>query len=543
MKKNILILILFSFTYIANSQYNAKSKFIYKHLDDSTKHAPSDWFNLDIEQDAIVGVSTEKAYRELLKNKKSKPVIVAIIDSGVDIDHEDLKDKLWVNPKEIAGNGIDDDKNGYIDDIHGWNFIGGADGKMVTHDNLELTRIYVKYKNKFEGKSESDFKGKELNEFKLYKKVEENYNNKIKEAKQMVAMLGSFMSGYIKADSIIKSVLKKDEYTSKEVEELSSDSEKIKAAKATFGLMKMMGITPEDLKEGYEHYENELKYNLNLDFEPRSIVGDNYENKKERKYGNNKVKGSGPVHGTHVAGIVAANRNNNIGMKGIADNVKIMVLRTVPDGDERDKDVANSIYYAVKNGAKIINMSFGKDYSPYKKYVDKAVKYAEKKGVLLVHAAGNDGRNTDETMNFPHPQYEKNGKWASNWIEVGASSWKNNVNLAADFSNYGKKTVSLFAPGVEIYSTIPNNKYKKLQGTSMASPVVTGVAALVLSYYPHLKAKDLKKILIDSSVKYKNLEVTVPGKPEKTKKFGELSQTGGIVNAYNALKMAENYKK
>ncbi len=532
-----------SFAFLANAQYSLNSSFEYKQDDDSTKHAPLDWFNLDYEQDNVVGVSTERAYVELLKNKKSKPVIVAIIDSGVDVDHEDLKDKIWVNKKEIAGNGIDDDHNGYVDDIHGWNFIGGADGKMVIHDNMELTRIYALNKDKYEGKTESDFKGKELAAFKKFKSIESKYNQKLGEAEKMNGILSSFMKGYTKADSILKSVLNKEEYTQEDINNLKSEDENIKAAKSTFAFMKMMGVSPDDIKEGAKHYKNQLEYGLNLDLNSRELVGDNYQNKKERKYGNNKAHGVNPVHGTHVAGIVGANRNNDIGMKGVADNVQLMVIRTVPDGDERDKDVANSIYYAVKNGAKIINMSFGKSYSPYKKYVDKAVRYAERKGVLLVHAAGNDGANIEEEDNFPNAQYQKNGKWASNWIEVGASKWNKDGELAADFSNYGQTRVDLFAPGVEIYSTVPGSKYKSLQGTSMASPVVAGVAALVLSYYPDLKAKDLKKILVESAVPYKNLEVRVPGTKDDTKKFGTLSRTGAVVNAYQALKMAENYKK
>ncbi len=541
MKKHIFTLLLLSVFVLSNAQY---SSFKYsKAADDSTKQAPNDWYHLDFKQDAITGVSVDKAYEELLKNKKSTPIIVAIIDSGVDIDHEDLKDKIWTNPKEIAGNGVDDDKNGYVDDIHGWNFIGGADGKMVDKDNAELTREYAKYKKLYDGKSATKLKGKKLKAFKYYEKLKKAYEKELADAKQMNQMLASLMKGYNKADSIIKVALGKEDYTMDDVKNLKDDDENVKSAKATFMLLSMMGIEEDDLKEGYKHYKNKVEYGLNPDFNSRKIVGDNYANKKERKYGNNKVKGVGAVHGTHVAGIVGANRNNDIGMKGIADNVKLMVIRTVPDGDERDKDVANSIYYAVNNGAKVVNMSFGKSYSPYKKYVDKAVKYAEKKGVLLVHAAGNEGKNVDKADNFPSAQYSKNGKWAKNWIEVGASSWKKNKDLAADFSNYGSKTVSLFAPGVQIYSTVPDNKYKKLQGTSMASPVVAGVAALVWSYYPYLKAEDIKKILIDSSVKYKNEQVTIPGTKEKTERFGKLSQSGGIVNAYNALKMAENYKQ
>ncbi len=541
-KKLFAVVVLLSVFVFAHAQYSVRDN-TFVQLQDTLTKAPTDWFNLDYQTDKVRGVSTEKAYAELLGNKKSTTVIVAIIDSGIDIEHEDLKDKIWVNTKEIAGNGVDDDKNGYIDDINGWNFIGNAKGEMINHDNLELTRQYVKYKKKFEGKSATDFKGKEREEFDFYQEIKKDYEKELQEAKTMNSMLVPFLAAYNKADSTIKAVLNKDEYTTEEVNAIESEDKDIVAAKQVFGMLAINNATGQDLEDAVEHFKEQLDYNLNTEFDPRALVGDDYENIKEKFYGNNLVEGPDAMHGTHVAGIIGANRNNEIGMKGIANDVKIMVLRTVPNGDERDKDVANSIYYAVDNGARIINMSFGKDYSPYKEYVDKAVKYAEKKGVLIVHAAGNDGRDTDARRNYPHPQYKKSGKWASNWIEVGASSWEDKDEFAAEFSNYGEKTVSVFAPGVAIYSTVPDNKYKNLQGTSMAAPVVTGIAALVLSYYPKLKAQGLKKIILESSTKYPDVEVNIPGTRDKTKKFSKLCQTAGIVNAYNALKMAEGYKK
>ncbi len=541
MKKNILTLVLLVAYLFANAQYSNSN---YLHKDgDSLKHASNDWYHLDYKNDNIVGVSANRAYEELLKGKQSTPIIVAIIDSGVDVDHEDLKDNIWVNTKEIADNGRDDDKNGYVDDIHGWNFIGGADGKMIDHDNLELTRQYVKYKKLYGGKKKSDFKGKKALEFEKYKKLEETFDKENQKAQQMTVMIAGILMKYSESDSILRAALKKDEYTDEELQKYSSDDMQVETAKSIILGLHNQGINGEELEDALKHYTNQLNYNLNTEFDPRNIVGDKYDNKKERKYGNNKVKGVDASHGTHVAGIVGASRNNGIGMNGIADNVKLMVVRVVPDGDERDKDVANGIYYAVKNGAKIINMSFGKDYSPYKKYVDKAVRYAERKGVLLVHAAGNDGRDTDKELNYPHPKYSKKDRWAKNWLEVGASSWAKDENLPAEFSNYGKRTVSVFAPGVEIYSTIPGNKYKKMQGTSMASPVVAGVAALVWSYYPKLTAEELKMILMTSATKYADVNVKIPGKKGEKTGFAKLSQSAGVVNAYNALKMADKFMK
>jgi len=510
---------------------------------DDQEKLPNNWFRLDPATDLYKGVSSDKAYAELLKDKKSKTVIVAVIDGGVDVEHEDLKVNIWTNSDEIAGNGVDDDKNGYIDDVHGWNFIGNTKGEMINHDNLEVTRLYAKYKKMYEGKTASDFKGKKLASFNEYLKVKENFETEVSKAKQTLANINGFVIAINKADSTMKSELKKDDYTLDEVKAFESEKEDVKRSKQLLAYIDMMKVNIEDMQEGIEHFQNKLEYHLNAEFEPRDLVGDDYENKKEKYYGNNKVKGPDASHGTHVAGIIGAVRNNDIGMDGIANDVKIMVLRTVPDGDERDKDVANSIIYAVDNGAQIINMSFGKDYSPYKKVVDKAMKYAEKKGVLLVHAAGNDGSNNDLKPNFPNASYLKKSKRCKTWIDVGASSWHEKGNFAANFSNYGKKTVDIFAPGMEIYATVPDNKYKNQQGTSMASPVVAGVAALVLSYYPELTAVQLKDILLKSVSDFGSSEVTIPGEKSKKTEFKNLSQTGGIVNAYKALKMAESLSK
>jgi len=503
---------------------------------------PQNWYHLDPTADHYKGVSVIKAYNELLKGKKSKTVIVAIIDSGIDIEHEDLKDNIWINEDEVPGNGVDDDKNGYVDDVYGWNFIGGKDGKMVNEENLEITRLYVKYKKLYGDKSEADLKGKKLKEYKKYLEYKKAFEAKVQEAQQTLQNIGSFVAMLNVADSTIKAELGKDNYTLDDLQNLQSDKQNVNQAKGMLIYAKSSGIEISDMQEAVDYYQEQLDYNLNPDFDARHIVGDDYDNKKEKYYGNNKVKGPDALHGTHVAGIIGAVRNNNIGIDGIAGDVKLMVIRCVPNGDERDKDVANSIYYAVNNGAQIINMSFGKGYSPYKKYVDKAVKYAEKKGVLLVHAAGNDASNNDEVPNFPNPRYLKNGKVCKTWIEVGASSWQDKDNFVAPFSNYGKNSVSLFAPGMKIYSTIPDNKYKNLQGTSMASPVVAGVAALVLSYYPELSAVQLKDILLKSVMNYGNEEVLKPG-TKNTVKFSELSQTGGVVNVYKALKLAEELSK
>ncbi len=496
------------------------------------------WQNLDYKQDGVRGMSTEKAYTELLKNKPSKTVIVGVIDSGVDINHEDLKEVIWVNSKEIPGNGKDDDENGFTDDINGWDFIGGADGTDVNQEQLEMTRIYKKLKEKFGDNPKKRIVKKNKKDYNLYKELGTTIREKREEAEKYLPMYSNMYKRFAEAEEILKSVLKKDEVLTQDVEQIKEElyDRQVRQAKQFWLQLTGMGATLADLKDGVQHFEEEIRYNLNLDFDPRKVVGDDLSKLQFGKYGNNEVTGPDAMHGTHVSGIIAASRNNTFGIKGVADNVKIMVIRCVPNGDERDKDVANAIRYAVDNGAQIINMSFGKAYSPEKKWVDEAVKYAESKDVLLVAAAGNDNQNLDQKPQYPSPNYLGGGT-ASNWISVGALNYEEGAEMVAGFSNYGKKAVDVFAPGVAIYSTVPGSRYEEKQGTSMAAPAVSGVAAILRSYFPSLTAAQVKMIIMDSSEKLPDTVVKIPGEDAKTK-FGELSVTGGVVNTYNAVKMA-----
>lgn len=515
-----------------------------------TVKRPDNWFNLDAAADKVNGVSSEKAYKELLKDKKSTTVIVGVIDSGVDYNHDDLKSVMWTNPGEIAGNGIDDDKNGYIDDIHGWNFIGGKDGKNVNDDNLEMTRLIRKMKPKYEGKTEADFKTKEeKNELKLYLEINEEYTKTKDKFQGGYNQLKYLNEGLGDLSIKIKNQLKVEKVQLADVEKFATDNKSDAKMKtiATNILKNSEGSDLDailvEIQGGFDQYKSYVEYGLNLDFDPRNIVGDDYSNSNERYYGNNDCNGPDSFHGTHVAGIIAAARNNGIGMDGVAADVRIMAIRCVPAGDERDKDVANSIRYAADNGAKIINMSFGKKFSWDKKVVDDAVKYAESKGVLLIHAAGNDAANIDEITHYPCKKFEGKGE-APNFMDVGALNWQADEKIVASFSNYGKKTVDLFSPGVDIYSTTPKNGYKDASGTSMASPVACGVAAVLKSYYPNLTPQQIKKILMKSSVKtYKGKKVIKPGTKDELIKFEKLSKTAGMVNLYEAIKMADKFSK
>lgn len=521
------------------------------HLDaalsptDSLK-APNDWFLMDPSDDGIIGTGAQRAH-ELLKDKQPKQtVIVAVIDSGVDIAHEDLQGKIWVNQGEIPGNGIDDDKNGYVDDVHGWNFIGGKDGSHVAEDSHELTREYVRLKAIYDGLTEEDVKKKQQKEFAYWQRIEKNFESDRSEAEMNFNFFQNMETMFIQAADIVKEHLDAEDFGAEELGQIETDDTKVKSAvgmlSQVFNNIRDSDMSVNEviseLAEAKEHFETQVKYAYNPEFNPRHIVGDDPEDYKDRDYGNNDPTGPDSSHGTHVAGIIAADRNNDLGIQGIAEHVLIMPIRAVPNGDERDKDIANAIYYAVDNGAHIVNMSFGKSYSPGKKAVDKAVKYAERKGVVLIHAAGNSSKETTPTNNYPNRYYEKKGE-ASNWLEIGASSWQANEDLPASFTNFSNTGVDLFAPGVDIYSTMPGGEYKNNSGTSMAAPTVAGVAALLLAYYPELKPDQVRQILKSTVHDERSTKVNKPGADEVVT-FGALSRTGGVVNAYRAIQMAES---
>lgn len=501
------------------------------------------WYNLDPITDKIQGVSVDKAYKEVLAGKKSKKkIVVAVIDSGVDIEHEDLQGKIWVNADEIPGNGIDDDNNGYIDDVHGWNFIGNVKGENIVVENLEYVRIYKNLNPIFkEVKSIDDLSESSKNDYNVYLKCKKKYDDEIKKYTTEKNNLSAFETRIKDAERTIKNEYGRDSISLDDIKNVKITGQYTVNAKNYLLYIYSHGFSKDDLVEMKEENDLFLEKHLNIEYNPRNIISDNVEDINDNKYGNNDVKCVRSDHGTCVSGIIAANRNNNIGINGIAENVEIMAIRTVPKGDERDKDVALSIRYAVDNGANIINMSFGKDFAPQKQFVDEAIKYAEERNVLLVHAAGNDAVNIDIDDRYPSNRLNDTIK-AKSWITVGASSKDLGKNFCGVFTNYGQYNVDLFAPGVKLLSLYPENKYLIANGTSFSCPVVSGVAALVWSYYPELTAIELKDILLKSSIKYPKLKVYYPNftSPKKKKtKFNSLSNTGGLVNAVEALKLAE----
>ncbi|MEO7044959.1 MAG: S8 family serine peptidase, partial [Ferruginibacter sp.] len=514
------------------------------------------WQLLDYEQDSVYGTSVNRAYKELLKGKKSQPVIVAVIDEGVDITQEDLQGHIWTNKKEIAGNGIDDDKNGYTDDVNGWNFLGGADGKMMYAVSSDADREYARLLPQFSNVKDSaeEIKNKDYQYFLLVKK-----RHKEDSAARMEPInpaLIQFLQKLSIADSTMKQLTKKQNVY---LEDLNSFEPKDSVSKSTKQyILNFYAMVPRQFKllsfdslindrmEYIQERKNEHDQYAKLGNDPnelrKEIVGDDPLDINDTHYGNNIVGDKYAEHGTHCSGIIAAIRNNGIGMDGITDNVLIMSVRaggTFGVGDESDKDIALAIRYAADNGAKIISMSFGKIFSPQKQWVDDAVKYAEKKGVLLIHAAGNDYTDIDTISFYPTPYFLNASGKANNMITVGAMSSDTGFTLTAPFSNYGQKEVDVFAPGVEIYSSVPGNKYKSYSGTSMAAPVVAGVAALIWEYYPMLNAAQVKDIILRSVTSLRGKMVNKPGTHGKVKvDFATLCVSGGVVNAYKALQLA-----
>lgn len=491
---------------------------------DLTTSEKNNWGHLDLVADTIPGMSVDKAYAEIIKNRKGTKTIVAVLDSGIDLNHEDLDGVLWTNTKEKAGNNIDDDGNGYIDDIHGYNFLGESYNEQLEY--VRMLRLNI---------------GDAATLSKAKTKLDAKYNEALQGKQQYEQILQAVKN----ADAGVKEYLKKDTYTKEDLAGIKTTDEAMQRNIAVLNQMfSIQDSIPEVLKElneGVKYYTEQLNYNLNKDFNGRLPVGDDAYDISDVNYGNGNPKNrvDDESHGTHVAGIIAAERNNGKGVNGVANNVAIMSIRAVPNGDEYDKDIARGIRYAVDNGARVINGSFGKSFSPKSEWVYEAIKYAAEKNVLFVHAAGNDGANLDDPTNgnYPNDQVNNGPEIADNVITVGALNPKYGSELVASYSNYGKVNVDVFAPGTDIYSTFPNNEYEYSPGTSMAAPAVAGVAALVMSQYPSLTAAQVKNILLQSGLPIK-AKVILGGDNAKSASLDQISTSGKIVNAYNALVLA-----
>lgn len=493
-------------------------------IDDLTESEKKNWGHLDLVADTIPGMSVDKAYKEIIKNKKGTKIIVAVLDSGMDLTHEDLDGVLWTNTDEKAGNNKDDDDNGYIDDVHGYNFLGESYNEQLEY--VRMLRLNI---------------GDQTTLNMAKAKLDVEYNKALQNKQQYEQILQAVKN----ADANVKAYLKKDTYSKEDLATIKATDEAMQRDIAVlsqmFTIKDTIAEVLDELGDGITYFTEQLNYNLNKDFNGREIVGDNPYDITDTNYGNGNPKNrvDDESHGTHVAGIIAAERNNGKGVNGVANNVAIMSIRAVPNGDEYDKDIARGIRYAVDNGARIINGSFGKSFSPNAQWVYDAIKYAADKNVLFVHAAGNDGANLDDPSNpnYPNDQINNGPEIADNVITVGALDPKYGSELVASYSNYGNINVDIFAPGTDIYSTYPNNEYEYSPGTSMAAPAVAGVAALLMSQYPKLTASQVKKIILESGLPIK-AKVILGGDNSKSASLEQISTSGKIANAYNALILA-----
>jgi cell wall-associated protease len=499
------------------------------------------WSSKDLQNDTIPGMGVDRTYQEIIKDKVGTTVIVAVIDSGIDIEHEDLKNVMWVNPKEIAGNNIDDDKNGYVDDIHGWNFLGD-----IVKENMEYVRIVRKLKPKYDGKTQASVSAVDSAEFALYQKANQEFSKEIEQTTASASRYASMLGRLKPAHAAISEKLGKEDYSKEDLSGIEDpEGEQIDQIAMLTQMLNFSDDIPsfiERIQGGVSYFEGRLNSHFDTTTDFRSAIGDDPYDNTDPYYGNNDVDGPDPKkkdakHGTHVAGIIAAQRDNGVGMNGVAQNVQIMAVRAVPDGDEYDKDIANAIRYAVDNGAKVINTSFGKYYSTRPQWVWDALAYASDNDVLIVNAAGNEGTDLDTIQVYPNDQVGVGAEVSDTFLTVGALNYKYGSDLLATFSNYGKVNVDVFSPGVKIWATTPLDTYEYLQGTSMASPNVAGVAAMIRSYYPKLSAKQVKQILMDSGLSVK-MDVVLGGDPENKDSFENISTSGKMVNMYNAFIMA-----
>lgn len=492
--------------------------------------APEDWQRLSADKDGVFGVGSERAMSELLQGQTpARRILVAVIDGGIDTAHTMLKANIWRNSREVL-DGKDDDGDGLIDDIMGWNYVGGSNLRSVNNETFEVTRLYAACQGKAAGA------GTPKPDATRCTVLGNDYDKKRQEVASQLGQINDLIETTNAVSDVLKRSLGTTTLTHDRVSALQPNSQQVAQARSIWLQIEAAGLMGAAAEDAKAETEAQLRVGLDLENNARIIVGDDVGNLSQRVYGNRDVMGPDAKHGTHVAGIIGAIRDGGK-MEGIAASVQIMAVRAVPNGDERDKDIANAIRYAVDHGAQIINMSFGKPYSPGKSAVDAAARYAESKGVLMIHAAGNDGENIDVTPSFPSAVLEDQSRIAT-WIEVGASSWKGLDELSASFSNYGKTRVDIFAPGVDILSTVPGGGTARLSGTSMAAPVVSGVAALLMSYFPTLSASDTKDILMQSARRI-NMRVEKPGDAGGQIAFGELSRTGAVVDAYAAVKLAQ----
>lgn len=495
---------------------------------------PHDWHHMDLEADGFAGMSTYRAYDELLAGRTpERSIIVAIIDSGMDTSHVGFDGRFWINPNA-------DVDNGYVNDTYGWSFLGNPDGGNVDVDTYEYAREVARLAPRFDGVHSATIAEEDLEDFRYYRAMNDSLQAKRAEYQEYVFMVDMAVQAIGEARKALIRHFGHEDFTLEDIQNLDTYDQSVQEAAEMLLYFDQFGLGYEELLEQQEHIHNMLNYSLNPAFNPRHIVGDDYEDLTERYYGSRDVHGPDPSHGTGVGGLVTSYLEyEGQVIQGVArDSVFLMAIRAVPDGDEHDKDVANAIRYAVDNGAHIINMSFGKPISPQKSVVDEAIQYAMERGVIMIHAAGNDAWDNRVSNSYPMRHLD-DGTVAPLWFEIGAST-AFPEGLPAVFTNYGAGEVDVFAPGDDVTSLSPGGGITVAGGTSFAAPQVAGLAALLMSYYPTLSGAEVMEIILESSTRFDGLEVPKPGSASGTMlPFSELSTTGGVINVYNAVRMAD----
>ncbi len=543
-----LITVLFGLSFCCQPKYKAialANSTSYKKNESLSKNDLKYWHLKDIEKDSILGISLERAYTELFKKRKANPVIVAALDSEVNIKQEGLKNQIWVNTKEIPDNGIDDDNNGYIDDINGWNYIGTQNNDSVVFSSFTYTEVLKQYDSKFKNTSLKEIPTIEKKQYQTYQRAKTAYKKQLEERKNNLETYNRIKRKYTKSRSILHKYFPNNIYSKKQIDSII-DIVKDKEEKKFMSYMKYYldnDINDSTIALGLKSEHKIIKQNLNLEHNGKYHTKDDANDLTDFPYGNNNVSGiENFYHGTEISSVIAHKRNHKE-IRGIIDTVKIMCLNTSTAGDEFDKDIALAIRYAVDNGARVINMSFGKSFSLHPEWVKDAITYAESKNVLIVTSAGNSRLNLDTNYDYPNDALDDGIEYADNFLKVGSTTNKLDSTLASGFSNYGKKQVDVFAPGSRIDCLAWDEPIVDY-GTSLSSAVVSGVAALIFSYYPNLTAAEVKHIIMESGLPI-DIMVNKPSKSKEKEKvpFSSLSKSGKIVNAYNALIMADSISK
>ena len=565
MKKYFLLLMASACISVADAQ-------LIKQNEEQKKQADLDWYNCSFDKDGVYGAEVNKAY-DFLKGKKiKKRPVVALIGSGMDIEHEDLKQAIWVNPKEKA-DGKDNDKNGLVDDINGWNFLGGKDGQVMEATMREGDREFLRLKDKyadyiFDGKNYNKVIDGKLTKVADPENIEEYnyYRNQVLPESPMAGTYSGWQLTYVlKAYADKFDQMMKERFPGKELTEADFSicydpkAPRDSLSEVSFMMCAMgFGVYKTDkwetvyagIKSGAQIEQAKAEYERKVG--PfgadgrKDIIGDNYLDINDNKYGNNVLLTADAAIGTMEAGIIVAKRENGLGGNGIMDQAEIMTLRVAANGEPYLKDIALAIRYAVDHQADIIMLPVQNTLYPedQKKWISEALEYAESKGVFCVTPAWEGAQDLAVETYYPN-RWMTGKKELTNLMVVCSSDKNGNPSMN---SNYGAKEVDLYAPGMEIYSTYTGDTYQSGTGLGLAAATTVGVAALIKAYYPHLTGTQIRNILLETVTSRKDAEVekgiVVDGKPTQDLfLFGDLCLSGGIINAYQAVVAADKLAK